>query len=311
MKLWPEIRPYKTGYLKASEIHEVYYELCGNPKGKPVFVIHGGPGGGCSPYMRRFFDPKKFNIILHDQRGCGRSRPYAELRENTTQNLIKDIESLRTLLKLDKIILFGGSWGTTLSLAYAETYPENVKGMVLRGVFTATKEELNHFYHGGVSEYFPEVYEKFTSSLPEPDKRPLPEYLLKLIQSDDPAQREKYSKIWAAYEFRIAAIHFPENVINQILANYNPHAFALLESYYMANDCFLEEGQLFRDAGKIKDIPLIMVNGRYDVICPPVTAYRLSKILPKSKLVIAEGAGHAQSEKPVEQALLKAMKEFE
>jgi proline iminopeptidase len=168
IKLWPEIEPYQTGYLKVSEIHEIFYELCGNPSGKPVFVLHGGPGGNCSPYMRRFFNPDKFLIILHDQRGAGKSRPYAEIRENTTQHLVADIDRLRTHLNSGKIILFGGSWGSTLALAYGEMYPQNVNGMILRGIFTATKGEIDHFYHGGVSKFFPEVYDKFIDSLQYP-----------------------------------------------------------------------------------------------------------------------------------------------
>jgi len=311
ISLWPEIEPFRTGYLKVSDIHEIYYELCGNPKGKSVFMLHGGPGSGSSPYMRRFCDPEKFLIVLHDQRGAGKSKPYAELRQNTTQNLVGDIERLRKELRLGKIILFGGSWGSTLALAYAETYPENVSGIVLRGVFTATKAEVDHFYHGGVRTFFPEVYDRLLSSLPEPDRRPLPAYLLKLLQSDDPAERKKYGLAWAKYETRVAGLEIPDEVVDRIYREHDPYAFALIENYYMANDCFLEKGQLLRDADRIAHIPMTMVNGRYDVICPPVTAYRLHKKLPKSKLIIAEGAGHWMGEKPIERELLKAMAEFE
>jgi proline iminopeptidase len=165
--LWPEISPFRAEFLRVSPIHEVYFELCGRPDGKPVFVLHGGPGASCSPYMRRFFDPQKFLIVLPDQRGAGESRPFGEIRQNTTQDLVEDIEILRKHLKLGKIILFGGSWGTTLGLAYAEKYPENVAGMVLRGVFTATKEEIEHYYHGGVRNFFPEAYDRLLSSLPD------------------------------------------------------------------------------------------------------------------------------------------------
>ena len=311
IELWPEIKPYRTDYLKVSNIHEIYYELCGNPNGKPVFVLHGGPGGSSSPYMRRFFNPDKFLIVLHDQRGAGKSKPFGEIRQNTTQHLVEDIERLRIHLKLEKIILFGGSWGSTLGLAYAETYPENVSGMVLRGIFTATKEEIDHFYHGGVRLFFPDVYDKFLSSLPEPDKRPLPNYLLELIRSEDSTRSAKYSRLWAEYEIKLASLLFPDEEMDRIFKNFNPHAFALLENYYMANQCFLEEGQLLRDAGKIQDIPVILVNGRYDMICPPITAYRLHKKLPKSELLLAEGGGHWMGEKPVELSLLKAMRKFE
>ncbi len=309
--LWPEIEPFETGYLKVSKIHEIYYELSGNPKGKPVFFLHGGPGGSSSPYMRRFCDPAKFLMVLYDQRGAGKSKPYGEIKENTTQHLVEDIERLRKHLKAGKIILFGGSWGTTLGLAYAETYPKNVSGLVLRGVFCATKKEIDHFYHGDVGRYFPDAYEALVSTLPDPSRRPLPEYLFMLISEGDKADKAKYSKAWARYEGKISGLEVPAKVIEDWIRNYNPYAFGLFENYYMSNGCFLEEGQLFRDAKKISHIPTFIVNGRYDVICPPITAYKLHKLLPKSKLVIAESAGHWMGERPIESALLKAMQEFE
>ena len=313
--LWPEIEPYFTDYLKVSDIHEIYYELCGNPDGKPVFVLHGGPGSGCSPKYRRFFNPEKFLIVLHDQRGAGKSRPFADIRENTTQHLVKDIEQLRKHLNLKKIILFGGSWGTTLGLAYAETYPDNVGGLVLRGVFTATQEEIDHFYHGGTRPFFPEVYDELFGELRKNDERPLPEILLELIQSEDSNIREKYSKLWTRYEFKVGALETTDEFIDEYLGGEaiidSIYAFALLENYYMANNCFLEEGQLLRDANRIKDIPTIIVNGRYDMVCPCITAYRLHQKLPKSKLIIAERAGHWMGDKPVEKALLEAMKKLE
>lgn len=310
MELWPEIEPFRTGFLKVSDLHELYYELCGNPRGRPVFVLHGGPGSGCSPYMRRFFDPEKFLIVLHDQRGAKRSKPYAEVRENTTQDLVEDIERLRRHLGIEKAVLFGGSWGATLGLAYAETYPESVSGMVLRGIFTATSEEIEHFYHGGVIPFFPEAFEKLTAALPDPERRPIPGYLLELIRGEDPAEKT-YSNAWGAYEIKLCTLEISDERIDEILEEHDFYAFSLLENYYMANGCFLEEGQLFRDAGKIRHIPAVLVNGRYDMICPPATAYRLHRLLPESKLVIVEGAGHWMGDKPIQQALLKAMKEFE
>ena len=313
--LWPEIEPYLTDYLKVSEIHQIYYELCGNPDGKPVFVLHGGPGSGCSPYYRQFFNPEKFLIVLHDQRGAGLSKPYADIRENTTQHLVDDIEKLRKRLKLDKIILFGGSWGATLGLAYAEAYPGNVDGLVLRGVFTATQEEIDHFYHGGTRPFFPEIYDELFGEIRKKDERPLPTILLELVQSKDPVVREKYAKIWTRYEFKVGALNTSDDWIEEYLQAEDVmdhiYSFALFENYYMANNCFLEEGQLLRDAHKIRDIRVIIVNGRYDMVCPPITAYRLHQRLPTSKLIIAEGAGHWMGEEPVEKALLKAMREFE
>lgn len=309
--LWPEIEPYETGYLRVSDIHEIYYELCGNPEGTPLFVLHGGPGGGSSPYMRRFFDPDKFLIVLYDQRGAGKSRPFAEVRENTTQLLVEDIEKLRKHLDISRMILFGGSWGTTLALAYAEAHPGNVRGMVLRGVFAGTSEEIDHFYHGGVGKFFPKAYEQLLSALPEPEKRPLPEYLLELIKTDDPIEQKKYSMAWARYEVKIGVLEISDERVDEILEHYNPLAFALLENYYMANGCFLKEGQLIQSADKIRDIPITMVNGRYDMICPPQTAYSLHKMLPLSKLIIVESAGHWMGDPNIESALLRAMREFE
>jgi proline iminopeptidase len=311
IKLWPEIEPYQTGYLKVSDIHEIYYELCGNPKGKPVFVLHGGPGGNCSPYMRRFFNPKFFLIVLYDQRGAGKSKPYAEIKENTTQYLIEDIEQLRKHFNLNQIILFGGSWGSTLALAYGEIYPQYVNGMILRGIFTATRAEIDHFYHGGVRKYFPEVYDKFIGSLHNPPAEAIPNYLLDLIQDSDPAKQKEYSRIWAEYEIKISALELSASELEMELNDFNPLAFGRLENYYMANGCFLEEGQLVKNLTKLNDIPIIMVNGRYDMICPPITAYDLHIHLPKSRLIIAESSGHWMGEKPIEAELLKAVLEFE
>lgn len=311
IQLWPVTQPYETGYLKVSDIHEIYYQLCGNPEGQPVFALHGGPGGSCSPDMCRFFNPEKYFIVLHDQRGAGKSKPFADIRENTTQHLVADIERLRKHLKVEKMILFGGSWGSTLGLAYAEAYPEHVSGMVLRGIFLATQDEIDHFFHGGVKKYFPELWEKFESSFPDPERRPIPDYLLELLQSPDSTMQAKYARVWAEYEIKLASLHFPDDQMAPIFEHFNPLAFSRLENYYMANHCFLEEGQLLRDAGKIKDIPLVMVNGRYDMICPPITAYRLHKLLPKSRLVIAEEAGHWMGEKPIEAAMWQAMRDFE
>jgi len=309
VKLWRPIKPYATDYLKVSDIHEVYYELCGNKEGKPVLVLHGGPGGGCSPYMRRFFNPKKFHIVLHDQRGAGRSKPYAEIRQNTTQDLVQDIERLRKHLKLPKIILFGGSWGTTLALAYAETYPANVSGMVFRGVYTATREEQDYIYQ--TSKFFPEALDRLLKTLPESEKRPLHNYVLELLESANPTEREKYSKAWTRFEFKAMGLEIPDEEVDKMLEEYDPSALAILESHYFANGLFLEENQLLRNVARIQNIPVIIVNGRYDVICPPIFAYRLHKKLPKSQLIIVEESGHWMGEKGIEAALLKAIREFE
>ena len=310
-KLWPELTPYKTGYLQVSALHKIFYQLGGNPLGKPVMMLHGGPGSGCYPTLLRYFNPEKFHIVLHDQRGSGKSRPYAELKENTTWHLVEDIEKLRKHLNLGKVILFGGSWGSTLALAYAETYPQHVNGIIMRGVFTSTKEEIDHFYHGETAAFFPENYRKLKDLVDHPEKKNYPVQLLKKLQGPDPKIRDKYARTWAVYESKIALLDMPDQRIEDFLKNWNPYAFALIENYYMANGCFFKEGQLLQNAHKLADIPIIMVNGRYDLICPPITAYKLHKKLPKSRLIIAEKAGHAESDPPVQRELVKAAKEFE
>ncbi len=311
VKPWPAIEPYKTGYLQVSGIHNIFYQLGGNPNGKPVMFLHGGPGGGCSPHDFRYFNPEKFNIVLLDQRGCSKSTPYGELKENNTRELVEDVEKLRKHLDLGPVILFGGSWGTTLALAYGETYPQNVKGMILRGIFTATKQEIDHFYHGGTALFFPEAHEKLTALVEHPQEKNLPAQILEKLQSEDPAVREQYARAWARYEGKVAFLEIPDQVIENFLNNWKTYAFSLLESYYMANHCFLEEGQLLQNADKLKDIPIILVNGRYDVICPPITAYRLHQKLPRSKLIIVEKAGHSAVEPGIQRELLLAAREFE
>jgi len=310
-KLWPEIKPYKTGYRKVSPLHEIYYQLGGNPMGKPVMYLHGGPGGGCSPHDFRYFNPQKFNVVLHDQRGSGQSKPYGEIRENTTENLVEDIEKLRKHLRLDRVILFGGSWGTTLALAYAETYPLNVAGIVLRGVFTATRSEIDHYYHGGAAKFFPEVHRELAASLDHPERGDYPAQLLAKLMSDDQSVRDRYARIWIRYEGGIALLEKADEMIEAFFREYDPYAFALMENYYMANGCFLEEGQLLKNAGRLADIPMVIINGRYDMICPPATAYELHRLLPKSTLFIVPDAGHAAVEPGIQAELLKAMRRFE
>jgi proline iminopeptidase len=314
VELYPEIEPYKSGYLKVSDLHQIYYECCGNSDGKPVFVLHGGPGSGSSPYMRRFFNPEKFNIILHDQRGAKRSKPFAEIKNNTTWHLVEDIEKLRKKLEVDKMILFGGSWGSTLALAYAEKYPNKVNGIVLRGVFLGTESEIDHFYHGGVRKFFPKIYDDFINSLPQGNNGKIPAQLFELINTEDRDQKKKYARIWAKYELQIASLEVAERSEKEwdkIFNSFNPIAFSLLENYYMKNNCFLKPNQLLKNANKIGTTRVIMVNGRYDAICPPITAYKLYQKLENSRLVIAEKSGHWMGEKNIEQALLKAMQEFE
>lgn len=299
--LWPPLEPYETGFLKVSETHTLYYEIAGNPDGKPVIVLHGGPGGSCDPIMRQFFNPEKFKAILFDQRGAGRSTPYAELEGNNTWELVEDIEKLRKHLNLDKVMIVGGSWGSTLALAYAEKYPEVVTDMVLRGIFTATDEEIDHFYHGGTKSIFPDAYEEFLNALPDPDRRPLPSYLFELLTNYDSALQKKIADAWLRYEWRISDIHVDTSEITRWALSNNSYAFSLIENYYMANRCFLQENQLWDSLSKISDIPLTIVHGRFDIPCRLITAYRLHQMIPGSELVIVEGTGH------IGQAILEAV----
>ena len=313
INLWPEIEPFHTEYLSVSDIHTIYYELCGNPKGKPVFVLHGGPGGRCTPYYRRFFNPEIFLIVLFDQRGSGKSKPLGEIRQNSTQDLIKDIEKLRVHLNLDKIVIFGGSWGSTLGLVYAEKYPSYISGMVLRGVFTATENEMDHI-HNEIPKFFPIEYDNYISALPELTKVPTPDYLFSSLNESDENTAKQIVKAWLTYESKTNMLESPDNLLEEILSSSIQSdilAALKVQQYYVTNQFFLENGQVMRDVNKISHIPIILVNGRYDMYCPPVTAYRLHKMLPKSQLIIVESAGHWMGDKPIEKELITAMMRFE
>jgi proline iminopeptidase len=269
---------------------------------------------GCSPVMRQYFNPDKFLIVLHDQRGAGRSKPRAEIRENTTQELVEDIERLRRKLELGKIVLFGGSWGSTLSLAYAETYPENVSGMVLRGIWFGSKEESDNFWKVPPL-FFPEMYKSLTDALPDSGLTINDEDILKLLQSENPAVRAKYAKLVSRYEYKACGLNITDESLDEYYGSESNlveiYTGALFEFYYVINGCFFEEDQLLKETYKIQSIPTIIINGRYDMICPPVTAFKLHQKLPLSKLIIVEEAGHLASEKPIEKELLKAMRGFE
>ena len=308
---YPEIEPFETGYLKVSDAHEIYYELCGNRDGKPVMILHGGPGGGSYPELRRYHDPSKWLIVLHDQRGAGKSKPFCELQDNNTAALVEDIEKLRQHLKLDRVQILGGSWGSTLGLAFAQKHPESVSSLVLRGVFLATKSEIDHFYHGGTEAFFPDVFDRLRSVVPKPQQRDYPRQLLAMLQSDDPDARRRASLGWAGYEIRISAVGKTDAYPEQVFKEWDPFDFSLIENHYMANACFLDEGQLLRGAKKMGSIPAVIVQGRYDMICPPITAYKLHKELPASRLIMVEDAGHSGSEPGIRSAMIEAARSFE
>jgi proline iminopeptidase len=313
MPLFPVIEPYDSGFLRVSDLHEIYYEQVGNPKGIPILYLHGGPGHGCQPLSRRYYDPSTFRAILHDQRGAGRSRPFGEVRENTTQALVSDIEALRVHLGLEPFILLGGSWGSTLALAYAEAHPEHVAGLILRGVFLASQTEVNSIYveDGAAAAFFPEVYASFWAQMPETPGKTGPQRILALLESPEEQMRQKVARAWALYEFNLAFLTANVEEIGKDLDANNPLALSRIENHYMAHRCFLDDGQLLRDAGKLKDIPTILVNGRYDVLCPPKYAWFLHQRLPQSQLWIIDEAGHAGNEPGIQEALIRAVRTFE
>jgi proline iminopeptidase len=312
-ELWPEIQPYETGHLKVSPLHEMYFEQSGNPQGAPVLIVHGGPGGGSFPRLRRYHDPKRWRMVLFDQRGAGKSRPAFELRDNNTPALVEDMEKLRQHLGLGKVHVFGGSWGATLALAYAERYPHNVRSLVLRGLFTGTRREIDSTYHGGAATFFfPEAYARFQAALPHPERRDYPAQLVALLQSADPAERQQAARAFLRYAMKLGNLENSDAWIESQLDPIEEHVGpALIENPYMAHGCFLRDGQLLAEAGRLRGIPTILINGRYDMLSPPDAAYALHRKIPGSRLVIVEAAGHGGGEPRIRGALLEAVRALE
>ncbi len=303
--LYPPLKPYHSQMLDVGDGHEIYVEQCGNPQGLPVVVLHGGPGGGCSPAMRCYFDPEIYRIVLFDQRGCGKSRPYASVEANTTWHLVADIEAIRTSLGIEQWVVFGGSWGATLALIYAETHPEQVSNLVLRGVFLMTQREIDWFYGGGAGRFWPELWQKFTDPIPQAERGDLVAAYHRRLFSGDTAQEIKFGQIWSGWENALAAIG-SNGMSGSGPAQY-ARAFARLENHYFSNAGFLEEdGQILRDIGRISHIPGTIVQGRFDMICPPVSAYALHLAWPASNLRIVPLAGHALSEPGISAELVRA-----
>jgi proline iminopeptidase len=311
--LYPQPNFHKTGHFQVSDGHKLFYATCGNRSARPVMCLHGGPGAGSYPRLAQYFNPDKFFIVLHDQRGAGQSKPHGRLEGNTTQNLVEDMEKLRKTLNLGKVILFGGSWGTALALAYAETYPENVGGMILRGVFLGTRAEVEYHYLGN-RFFYPKEYDALLSELPDPGKGAHPDYLYELVTGDDEVLRHKVLDALGRYELKFMKLNMPDEVVSGYLEGMpkDEHLrYARLDLHYVTNRYFLEEGQILRDIGKLRDIPVTLINGRYDMAAPPRSAYQVHKALPGSKLIIVEEAGHSESEEGITAALVKAAAEFE
>ena len=309
--LYPEIQPYDTGSLPVDERHTLYYEQCGNPEGKPVVLLHGGPGGGCSDKMRRFHDPEKYRIVLFDQRGSGRSTPHADLVDNTTWHLVEDIETLRVKLGIDRWQVFGGSWGSTLALAYAETHPKRVTELVLRGIFMLRRWELEWFYQEGASRLFPEAWEHYIKAIPVTERHDLISAFHRRLTSDDDKTRLAAAKAWSVWEGATSFLHIDEDFANSHEDPQFALAFARIENHYFVNSGFFEvDDQLLRDAGNLADIPGVIVHGRYDVVCPVQNATDLHKAWPKSELVITPASGHSAFEAETVDALVRATDAF-
>jgi proline iminopeptidase len=302
--LFPAIDPYDQRMLDVGDGHRIYVEQCGNPEGIPAVVLHGGPGGGCSPAMRRYFDPTLYRIVLFDQRGCGRSRPHASVEANTTWHLVADIERIRKTLGISRWLVFGGSWGATLSLLYAQRHPEAVAYLALRGVFLMTRAELNWFYGGGAGQFFPDQWERFLSPIP-PDERGdlIAAYHRRLFSGDLP-QETRYARAWAGWENALASIDH-EGPAGESPADY-ARAFARLENHYFTHAGFLErDGQILQNLPLIADIPATIVQGRYDMICPPASAWALSERWRRAELKMVPLAGHALSEPGISAELVR------
>ncbi len=307
---YPPIEPFKTGVLDTGEGHQIYWELCGNPQGRPAVFLHGGPGSGCSPDHRRLFDPQRYCVLLFDQRGCGRSTPHASLEHNTTWHLVADIERLRTLLGVDRWLVFGGSWGSTLALAYAQTHTERVSALILRGIFTLRREELLWFYQEGASWLFPDLWEGFLAPIPLAERGDLIGAYRKRLTGADPAAQLACARAWSVWEGQtirllpdaVNAAHHAQDAFSL--------AFARIENHYFVHEGWMEQGQLIRDAGKLAEVPGVIVQGRYDVCTPVRSAWDLHRAWPQADFQLVPDAGHAYNEPGILSRLIEATDRF-
>jgi proline iminopeptidase len=309
--LYPEIEPFDSGMLQVDDRHSLYWEQCGNPDGRPVVILHGGPGGGCSPKMRQFHDPSKYRIVLFDQRGSGRSTPHADLVDNTTWHLVADIETLREKLGIERWQVFGGSWGSTLALAYAQTHPQRVTELVLRGIFMLRRWELEWFYQEGASRLFPEAWQQYVAAIPPAERHDLISAFHRRLTSDDLATRLAAARAWSVWEGATSFLHYdPAFTAAHDEAEF-ALAFARIENHYFVHSGFFEvDDQLLRDAPRIAHVPTVIVHGRYDVVCPVQNAWDLKQALPQAQLVITPASGHSAFEVENVDALVRATDAF-
>ncbi len=309
--LFPPIEPYRTGHLKVSPLHEIYFEESGNPHGKPAVFLHGGPGSGTDSKQRRFFDPAKYRIVLFDQRGCGKSTPHASLEDNNTWALVSDIEKLREHLQINKWQVFGGSWGSTLALAYAQTHPERVTELVLRGIFLLRKSEIDWFYQQGTSELFPDAWEHYLEPIPEAERHDMLHAYHKRLTSEDTKVRAAAARAWSIWEGSTSKLLFDADFVKRFGEDQFALAFARIECHYFVNKGFMEtDDQLLRNVGKIKHIPTRIIQGRYDVVCPMTSAWALHRAWPEAELVVVPDAGHSAFEVGITRELVAATNAF-
>ncbi len=309
--LFPEIEPYHKFRLKVSPVHELYVEEVGNPQGQPVVFLHGGPGAGLSKTHRRFFDPKHYRVILFDQRGAGQSTPHASLIDNTTWDLVSDIEKIRTHLQIEKWLLFGGSWGSTLALAYAETHPERVTHMVLRGIFLCRREEIRWFYQEGAHFIFPDLWQDYLAPIAVNERADLVSAFYKRLTSDDRDVRMQAAKAWSGWEGGTLKLLPDAGSVAAFTADHMAESIARIECHYFMNRAFFNsDEQLLKDVHKIRHIPAILIHGRYDVVCPVKNAFDLHRVWPEARLVIVPDAGHAADDPPITRQLVRATEYF-
>ncbi|MGI8555118.1 MAG: prolyl aminopeptidase [Pyrinomonadaceae bacterium] len=309
--LYPEIEPFDAGMLKVSDIHEIFYERVGNPEGIPVIFLHGGPGGGLISSSRQYFDPAAYHVILFDQRGSGKSTPHAELRENTTWDLIKDIETLREKFGIEKWFVFGGSWGSTLSLAYAETHPDRVSGLILRGIFLTRRKELQWFYQYGASEIFPDFWERYRDEIPPAERGDFMTAYYRRLTSGDTATQLSAARAWSVWEGSTSKLYPSADLMQHWENAHEALSLARIECHYFMNNSFFpHENFLIENIDKIRHIPTVIVQGRYDVVCPATSAWDLHRAFPEAELIIVPDAGHSVSEPGITAALVETMDKF-
>ncbi|WP_445245027.1 prolyl aminopeptidase [Microcoleus sp. OTE_8_concoct_300] len=310
-ELYPPRQPYNEGELKVSDLHTIHFEESGNPEGKPIVLLHGGPGGGCPPFYRQYFDPEKWRLVMFDQRGCGQSKPHAELQENTTWDLVNDIEKLREYLNIHQWVVFGGSWGSTLSLAYSQTHPDRCKGLILRGIFMLRQKEIRWFYQEGASYIFPDAWEEYVKPIPINERDDLLTAYYQRLTSPDAQIRLEAARAWSIWEGSTSRL-FPDLDLKKSFGiDAFAEAFARIECHYFINKGFIDpEDKLLLNIDRIRKIPAVIVQGRYDVVCPMMSAWELHRAWPEAEFIVVADAGHSMSEPGIRTCLMEATDKF-